>query len=487
MRAEMSQQPIVVVASLLSLGVALGWLVYLDWWWLALLGVALVGLYIYSRRWWMAMVLLLYGGFATTMICRLSSGDISGEGMYSVELRSICEGELRGVMSVDSRLEEGENEWVSCSGEVRYRGLEAADLRVGERLIVWGRVWEFRGRYYMNLSDESVVSREQVSGGGGESWSRRVNGWAVGRLERLGLDREAEAICKAMLLGRRESLSGELVEEYRRSGAAHILALSGLHVMIVYLLFGRLFMLLNLIPFGFRVRPLLLALVVWCYAMVVGMAPSVERAALMFVIMQVLRFVGHRYYSVSGLMMAVAIMVVVDPRVVYDVGFLLSVVAVVSILVWVVPIDRRVSWWCRGRFGRGVLGWGVKGLVSIFLVGVVCSLSTLPLVSWAFGYLSPMGVLLNPLVVITAYLLLTLSLLWVMVGFEAVAPLFRWLIDRLAFVQCESVDFMSSGWRDAVDVRLDLLSVVVIYLLYIAMSVAVWRKRGGLNSYELNN
>ncbi len=472
--AEMPQQPIVVVASLLCLGVVVGWVVWLDWLFLSLFGVLLLALYLYCTRWWMTLLLLLYTGISITMVHRLASGDISGGGEYFVEIEDEAMDGVRGVLRVMSRMG-SDGLWRGCSGEVRYSVEGDVGLRRGDRAIVRCSVNEFRGRYYTRLRARSVIEvRSRNSVALQQRWHERLNYWAVGRLDQLGLNKGAEVVVQAMLLGHRKALGEELVDSYRRSGAAHILAVSGLHVMIIYLLISRLLYVLHIIPFGFRLRPLLSAVVVWGYAMVVGMTPSVERAAIMFVALQLLTSLSRRYFSLSGLSIAVLLMVLFDPRIVFDVGFMLSVVAVASILMWGIPLDRRFRRWNRDVFGEwSVVGMCVSMLFSTLLLGVVCSLSTMPLVSWAFGYVSLFGILLNPIVVVTAYLLLTLSLAWIVVGVEPLAPIFRIVIDCVAAFQNGVVEYMSSGWRGATDVRISEWSVVAIYLLYVIMSLVV--------------
>lgn len=479
---EMPQQPIVVVASLLALGVVLGWSVWIEWWALVAIGVAVMGCYLYARRWWMALVVVLFAGVVVCMVSRYGEGDVEGVGRYELVVEREANGGRCGVAKIESRVVDGEWQW--CGARVRYKETEESEergLRSGDRVEVWSRVWRYRGRYYMNVSERSVLSVERGGehGGGVAGWGERVNRWAAARLAKLGLSDEAEGLCGAMLLGRRGALSEERVDEYRRGGAAHILSVSGLHVMIICMIVGQMLMVLHFVPMGFMFRPLLTAAIVWGYAVVVGMTPGVERAAIMFVMMQVLWFVGRSYGSLSGLVVAAALMVLFDTGIVFDVGFMLSVVAVLSILVWVVPSDRALRRVLRRRFGRkSVAGRVVGGVVSVMMVGVACSVATLPLVSWLFGYISPMGVLLNPLVVMTGYLLLLLSFVWVLFGVTPLAPMFRCAIDWVATLQSEAVGYMSSGWRDAVELRVTAWSVVAIYIIYVVVTlVVIWMGR----------
>ncbi len=483
----MPQRPIVVVASLFIMGVLLGWVVELSLWALVAVGVVLFCGYWFSGRWWMAHLIVLFSGFTLTQLARYSQGDPSGEGYFRGEVVRRAEGvggaARRGVVRLEGLMTEGDEQWRRCGAEVRFREAEGLDLDVGDRVVIWSRVWRFRGRYYANLDQRALLSVERVNEGSGErvsQWSVRVSDWAMRRLEMLGLDEQVEGLSAAMLLGRREGLSEELQAVYRRSGAAHILVVSGLHIAIVCLLFGWVFSALQIVPMGFRLRPLLTAAAVWGYAEVVGMSASVERAAVMFVMMQLIRLFGRRYSSTEAFVVAIALMMAIDPRLIFDLGFQLSVAAVGAVLWWFVPCDRALRRWIRGRYGYG--GWLRRGCVrvalalfSMLFVGACCSVATMPLISWVFGYVSPLGVLLNPLVVTTAWLLLLLLMGWIFVGVGFLAPLWGGAIGWLAMVQIGAVEYMSSGWRDALELRITGVSVVVIYALYGVATVAVRR------------
>ncbi len=480
---EMPQQPLVVVASLFVLGGALGWVVELYLWQLVVALLVLFGLFIYSRTWWSALCVVLFAGITTTSIWRVGEGDVVGAGLYKIVAVNETEADI-----VARRDEAGE--WCSCFSGVRYRIYdEGLTLERGDEVVAYCNVKYYNGRNYCVLSDKSIYDIKRAERG--KSWSVQFNEWCWQRIAALSLSSDTESLCQAMLLVRRAELSEEVTQNYRRSGAAHLLAVSGLHVMIICFVVGRLLYILYLLPLGFRLRPLVVAGVVWCYAAIVGMTPSVERAAIMFIVMQLLSFFGRRYMTLLGLSIAVMIMTLIDPRLYFDIGFMLSVAAVVAIVVWAVPLDRKVRVWCRVHLdGCGIFRLLLQNLISVMVVGAACSVATMPLVSWVFGYISPLGVLLNPLVVVTTYLILMFSLLWVLFGFTAVEIPFRFVIDSLVRLQNGAVELMSSGWRDAIDIHLDGLSVLLIYILYIVVTIVVknrlFSKKNTLNNSKLN-
>lgn len=149
----------------------------------------------------------------------------------------------------------------------------------------------------------------------------------VDRLELSGLSGDCLAVTSAMLLGDRTLISNTLKRSFAHTSTSHILALSGLHVSII---FGILFMLL---PGGEQWKWLRLSAIplVWGYVLLTGMSASVVRAALMLSLYVVVSLLHHRKFSLNTLAFAAIVMLVITPRMLWDVGFQLSFMAVVGI------------------------------------------------------------------------------------------------------------------------------------------------------------
>ncbi|MFI3328788.1 MAG: ComEC/Rec2 family competence protein [Rikenellaceae bacterium] len=304
--------------------------------------------------------------------------------------------------------------------------------------------------------------------------AERANIFCYDRLVRLGLEQQDLALLSSMLLGRRGSIDSDLRTAYARSGAAHLLAISGLHLGVVFFLANLLFSFLNLFWRGHLWRHLFVLVVAWFYVWVVGSPASAVRAAAMFSVLQFTLFMSRPYSALSGLSAAVVAMVVWDCKVVFDLGFLLSVSAVAAIVLWALPLWGVLRVQFRDFFDRfdRFDRFGILNFVGLSVViGLACSVATAPLVGYCFGYVAFWGVLLSPLFTLSVGALLGVGLVWIFLGLGFAAPLFRWFLESVIALQNYFVLFASSGWRGAVDVSFGFRDLVVCYLFFVGFTL----------------
>ncbi|MBQ4387656.1 MAG: ComEC/Rec2 family competence protein [Prevotella sp.] len=237
-----------------------------------------------------------------------------------------------------------------------------------------------------------------------------------------GLDDEALGVVAAMTLGEKSALDRDLKDTYSRVGAAHILALSGLHLMIIY----------TVIAFfigwrRFRIfSQVVIILSIWAFAVMVGMSPSVVRSAVMISLYALLSL-GHRdRMSVNTLALTAIIMLAVNPQSLYSISFQLSFMAVLAILLFnplfyrLVPLHvlQHHRW-------LGIL-WGLT------TVSLSAQIGTAPLVAYYFGRFSTWFLLSNYFVIPLASAVLYLTLGCLATGWWTV--LHQMLISLLAGV-----------------------------------------------------
>ena len=212
-------------------------------------------------------------------------------------------------------------------------------------------------------------------------------------------DEAAYAVVAAMTLGDKSALTQELKEVYAVTGASHVLALSGLHLGIIY---GF----LSLFVFS-RWRSLmqvLLVLSIWAFVFLVGLPTSVVRSALMLSV-YALCSLGHRErMSVNTLAFTAIVVLTVNPQSLFDVGFQMSFMAVLAILVVVPLTDRFVSQ--AYLQSHRCLKW----LWGMTAVSVAAQLGVAPLIAYYFGRFSVCFLLTNFIVVPAATLIIMLSL-----------------------------------------------------------------------------
>ncbi|RYY88308.1 MAG: ComEC family competence protein [Chitinophagaceae bacterium] len=149
--------------------------------------------------------------------------------------------------------------------------------------------------------------------------------------------KEAQGLAEALLIGYKNDLDAELAATYARTGVVHIIAISGMHLALVYVLLMGL-----TIPLGApRLRLLRLALVLgglWGFSLLAGGGPSVLRSAVMFSFLAVGGLLGRKGDSLNSLLLAALSLLVINPFWLWDIGFQLSFTAVGGIILFYRPI-----------------------------------------------------------------------------------------------------------------------------------------------------
>ena len=241
----------------------------------------------------------------------------------------------------------------------------------------------------------------------------------AGRLEGENTGGEAYAVVVAMALGDKSALTQELKEVYSATGASHVLALSGLHLGIIYTL-------LSLLIVGRRwhaFSQLLLVGGIWAFVLLVGLPVSVVRAALMLTVYALLSLGRRDKMSVNTLAFTAIVMLMASPLSLFDVGFQLSFMAVLSILLWLPMAEGLVPqpFLLQHRV--------VKWVWSVVVVSFAAQLGVAPLVAYYFGRFSTCFLLTNLIVLPAAVVILWLSI--AVLAFPSLAYLLLYIADLL--------------------------------------------------------
>lgn len=219
------------------------------------------------------------------------------------------------------------------------------------------------------------------------------------------IDNDTYGVVAAMTLGDKSALSRELKDVYSITGASHILALSGLHLGIIYFVLTLLLVRRR----WFVTGHCLVILAIWGFAFLVGMMPSVVRAATMMTIYALVAMLNRQKMSLNTLSIAAFTMLLFQPMVLWDAGFQMSFMAVLGFIVFYQPLFDAMlpKRWAHVR----ALRW----LCSMLAMSVAAQLTTAPLVAFYFGRFSCYFLLTNlvaiPLATLVIYGALALLLL----------------------------------------------------------------------------
>ena len=270
------------------------------------------------------------------------------------------------------------------------------------------------------------------------------------RFSENGIDGDAYAVVAAMSLGDKSALSRDLKDTYSVSGASHVLALSGLHLGIIYMLLS-VFLPRRRWP---ALSQLLIILMVWAFVFLVGMSVSVVRSAVMLTMYGLLS-IGHRdKMSVNALAFTAIAMLMWNPSWLFDVGFQMSFMAVLAILMFV-PLFEDVfsaEYLMEHRWVKWI--WG--------MVAVSCSaqLGVAPLIAFYFGRFSTYFLLTNFVVVPAAMLILWLSI--VVLLFPSLAYILLYIVNALNAILLKITTIPGSSIDG---LHPNVLQVVLIYIL----------------------
>ena len=151
-------------------------------------------------------------------------------------------------------------------------------------------------------------------------------------LSKEGFSEDEFGVINALLLGQRQEVSKELISDYSKAGAIHILAISGLHVGIILLILSWLFKPLEMIPKGRVLKLILIVFTLWFFALLAGMSASVVRAVTMFTAVAIGQSLRRKNSVIHSLIFSMFVLLLCKPMFLFDVGFQLSYLAVYGIV-----------------------------------------------------------------------------------------------------------------------------------------------------------
>ena len=356
-------------------------------------------------------------------------------------------------------------------------------LAVGDRLQLCSRIeqnrdWKrgafdyrryqeiqgFSGQTFVRKDDWQRLSRSWQGLSGFSQLKLRFLCYRHQLLERyraMGAADEQYAVVAAMTLGDKSAMTHELKNVYAVSGASHVLALSGLHLGIIY-------MILSLLVVNRRLRfvsQILIVTAIWGFALLVGLPSSVIRSAVMISVYALLSLAGHNRMSLNALALAALCILTVSPDALFDIGFQMSFLAMLAILTVQPLLEGLIR---RERlFDHPLLRW----LWGLTTVSVAAQVGVAPLVACYFGRFSTYFLLTNLIVIPAVIVILDLALASLLL--PVVGSVLLWVVGALntvlSFVAARLPFASIEGLHPSV------LQTAMIYVMIISVYLIVVR------------
>jgi competence protein ComEC len=366
------------------------------------------------------------------------------------------------------------------------------DLPVGATVRARGTIrdpgpWEAGWLRRLGVRDLLSASEIELTGGRRGGTISLLDGIRVRAEDALGrgIDPGRAALLRGFVLGQDDRIDAGTVNEFRRSGLAHLLAVSGQNVVLLALLAWPLLALLGL---GLRARLLATLVLIALYVPVAGGGASIQRAGIMGAAGVIAVLAGRprsRWYVV---LLSVAATLMLNPRASGDAGWQLSFAAVVGIMLWARPL-RAVFLGEGTREPRGPpagsrRSWVRTALADGAAVTVAATLATAPLMATQFGAVSvaslPANLLALPAVAPVMWLGMLAGLAGQLPGLP-VEPL-TWVAGQLAGYVAQIARWLSGPtWAQVqVDAQGPTFLIVTYATLALAISLALrWAGRRG--------
>jgi competence protein ComEC len=285
-----------------------------------------------------------------------------------------------------------------------------------------------------------------------------------------GMKDDVLEVAGALTLGLREKLGDEIKQSYKVSGAVHILAISGLHVGILYVVLFYSLSFLKRRRWGKIVMVLVIMAALWFFALLTGLSPSVLRASTMFSFVLIGQSLRRHSNVYNSLAISAFILLFINPTLISNVGFQLSYCAVLGIVI----VQPRLHNLMRSRL------WLIDKISGLVAVSIAAQLATFPLSLFYFHQFPVYFWLTNIIVIPFTTIILYFGLLFFSISFYSPAAGFIGKI--LAFLvngMNISVETIKEFPLSSIDgIYISEIENVALYCLIIFTSLFLIRKKG---------
>ncbi len=271
------------------------------------------------------------------------------------------------------------------------------------------------------------------------------------------LNKQNSEIILSMVLGDVDYLDDGLYENIKKMGLAHIFAVSGLHIGLLYI---SLLYCLRLVGLHRKTSWIITWLLLWVYGFLIGLPVSIVRTLVMFTFLFGSELLYRKYNSINALSLAALILTIINPFWIFDVGFLLSFSAALSLIVFSKYIQKNIK-------TKNII------LKTIYMY-LFLQLFTCPIVVYFFNYLPLLGILYN---------LLLIPLFTVVLICSFIFLLFNNLFTYTLIVPFKLFDYFLYGLRYMINftenisfngIIMPTLSIFEIIFIYITVFYIIY-------------
>ncbi|MEM7034421.1 MAG: DNA internalization-related competence protein ComEC/Rec2 [Chloroflexota bacterium] len=278
------------------------------------------------------------------------------------------------------------------------------------------------------------------------------------------------SLLNGILLGIRQGIPQDLYERFNKTGASHVIVISGSNIAIVI----ALLLLVGQYLIGKRYAVFLAIVGIILYTILVGADASVTRAAIMGIFYVIAIFFGRQNHSLNGLALATLIMTIQNPFTVWDVGFQLSFLATLGLIVLGTPLEQSALAFIESRTNTLSTPAIPNLLREAVFITIAAQIMVTPLLLYQFGRLPLIGLLTNLLIVPVQPLIMIFGGLATLGGliYAPFGQVLGWLVWLPITWTVFIVDWTAAfSWAE---IKLPAFPLWLMALSYLSIGIGVW-------------
>lgn len=277
-----------------------------------------------------------------------------------------------------------------------------------------------------------------------------------------------QGVAEALLIGYRNDLDKELVQAYSNTGVVHIIAISGLHLGLIYGLLRGIFNRVKSNRFTRVLKPIVILLVIWLFTFLAGAVPSILRSAVMFTFIIMGETFNRRTNIYNTLAASAFCLLIWNPFNLWDVGFQLSYAAVLSIVIFMRPIYSLLYF--KNKFLKN--GWEL--MAATFAAQIL----TLPLVIYTFHQLPLLFFITNLVAVPVSTFILYGELALVALCFiKPLCILLGYFLFGCIWFMDKSIELVNSiPFSVWINLQLSVLQAMLLFIIIVTFAISLLQK-----------
>ncbi len=260
--------------------------------------------------------------------------------------------------------------------------------------------------------------------------AQKVRAYFLQIYRQNGLTDDEFAVAAALTLGYKHDLDAETRQSYAATGAMHILAVSGLHVGIIFMIIKYFLFFLDKVKWGKYLKFAITIFILWAFAYISGLSPSVRRAAIMFSFISASMLVERKVNIYNSIAASAFFLILENPFIIFQVGFQLSYLAVLSIIFFQPKIHALL--YIKNKM--------LDKLWALVSVSIAAQIGTSPIALFYFHQFPNYFIITNLIVIPMAILIVYSALALLILSFSDIAAYFVGkLLVGLTYVLNQSI------------------------------------------------